>query len=72
MADKPEEYQAIIQMPATMVLRQEAQFLIQKQDTSFVLFIQTHLEHSVAKSTLEIAQKWHEMKAAHPRSWSRQ
>ena len=37
-----------------------------KQDTSFVLFIQTHLEHSVAKSTFEVAQKWHVMKATTP------
>eukprot|EP00439_Symbiodinium_sp_Y106_P050797 s3340_g6.t1 len=48
MAHRAKKYQALLHMLATMVLRQEAQFLIQKQDTSFVIFMQTHLDHSVA------------------------
>ncbi|OLP80660.1 hypothetical protein AK812_SmicGene38899 [Symbiodinium microadriaticum] len=63
---EPEEYQATIKMLTTMMLRHEAQFAIQKQDTSYVVFIQTGFPNSVAVSTHRIAQNWHAMKTATP------
>ncbi|OLP74534.1 hypothetical protein AK812_SmicGene45890 [Symbiodinium microadriaticum] len=63
---EPEEYQAAIKMLTTMMLRHEAQFAIQKQDTSYVVFIQTGFPDSVAVSTHRIAQNWHAMKTATP------
>ena len=63
---EPEEYQATIKILTTMMLRHEAQFAIQRQDTAYVVFIQTGFPESVAVSTYRIAQNWHAMKTATP------
>ncbi|CAE7827973.1 unnamed protein product [Symbiodinium sp. CCMP2592] len=68
--EMPEECKAMINMMANMILRQEAQILIQRQDTAFVVFMQTQMEDSVAKSTYTLAQKWHAMKAKEPEKLS--
>ncbi|CAE7949126.1 unnamed protein product, partial [Symbiodinium sp. KB8] len=64
--DNVEEFRAAMKLLSTVMLRHEDQLAIQKQDTSYVVFIQTGFPDSLAVSTHRVAQTWHSMKTAIP------
>ena len=64
--DNAEEIRAAVKLLSTVMLRYEDQLAIQKQDTSYVVFIQTGFPDSLAVSTHRIAQTWHSMKTTTP------
>ena len=45
--------------------------MINRQDTSYVIFLRTDIVKSLAVSTYEIGQKWKQAKAADPESLCR-
>ncbi|CAE6921908.1 usp-46, partial [Symbiodinium sp. CCMP2456] len=64
--DNSEDYQAALRMIAKLVIRHEHQIMIGRQDSGFVVFIQTGVPESLAKTTHMMAQSWHNMKANTP------
>ena len=53
------EFQAIVSMLTTFVPRQEVQLNICKQDTSYVIFIETQETNSLAHALYGIGEQWH-------------
>ena len=52
-----------INMLTTLVLRQEVQLNIHKQDTAYVLFLNTQGQDSMAGSLFHIGAQWHKTKS---------
>eukprot|EP00439_Symbiodinium_sp_Y106_P010747 s5433_g1.t1 len=55
-----------INMLTTLVLRQEVQLNIHKQDTAYVLFLNTQGQDSMAGSLFHIGAQWHKTKSEDP------
>ena len=60
------EMKSTLGMPTTLVIRQEIQQGISKQDTSFVLFLDTRGPHNLATSLYKMGETWHATKRDHP------
>ncbi|CAE7285672.1 unnamed protein product, partial [Symbiodinium microadriaticum] len=65
-AQQLSKLQAIISMLTTLVLRQEVQLSVCRQDTAYVVFIKTHGQDNLAQSLYAIGQKWHQLKQSSP------
>ncbi|OLP99941.1 hypothetical protein AK812_SmicGene17421 [Symbiodinium microadriaticum] len=65
-AQQLSKLQAIISMLTTLVLRQEVQLSVRRQDTAYVVFIKTHGQDNLAQSLYAIGQKWHQLKQSSP------
>ena len=57
-----------VDMLTTLVLRQEHQLMINRQDASYIIFIRTDIAPSLAVTTYEVGQKWKQAKATKPDS----
>ena len=53
-------------MLTTLVLRQEVQLSVCRQDTAYVVFIKTQGRDNLAQSLYAIGQKWHQLKQSSP------
>ena len=53
-------------MVSTLVIRQEAQQTIQRQDTGFMIFVQTQVPGNLAQSLYQIGRTWHDTKRDDP------
>ncbi|CAE7570542.1 unnamed protein product, partial [Symbiodinium necroappetens] len=60
------ELKAIVSMLSTLVLRQEVQMNVSRQDTAYVIFIQTHNSDSLAMSLFRIGEQWRQTKIEKP------
>ncbi|CAE7893498.1 hypothetical protein AK812_SmicGene24821 [Symbiodinium microadriaticum] len=60
------ELKAIISMLTTLVLRQEIQLSVSRQDTAYVVFIKTQGQNNLAQSLYSIGDQWHQMKQSSP------
>lgn len=60
------ELKAIVSMLSTLVLRQEVQMNVSRQDTAYVIFIQTHNADSLAMSLFRIGEQWRQTKIEKP------
>ena len=60
------EMKSTLGMLTTLVLRQEIQQGISKQDTSFVLFLDTRGPRNLATSLYKMGETWHATKRDHP------
>ena len=60
------EFKAIVSMLTTFVPRQEVQLNICKQDTSYVIFIETQETNSLAHALYGIGEQWHLTKQEAP------
>ncbi|CAE7936262.1 unnamed protein product, partial [Symbiodinium necroappetens] len=60
------ELKAIISMLTTLVLRQEIQLSVSRQDTAYVVFIKTQGQDNLAQSLYCIGDQWHQMKQSSP------
>ncbi|CAE7739424.1 unnamed protein product, partial [Symbiodinium sp. CCMP2456] len=60
------ELKAIVTMLTSLVLRQEVQLNICRQDTAYVIFLQTQGEDSLARSLYVIGEQWHRTKSESP------
>ncbi|CAE7360998.1 Pol [Symbiodinium sp. KB8] len=62
----PAQLRATVSMLTRLVLRHDTQHAIARQDSAFVLFVRTDAPDSLAKSTYQLAQQWHDLKANSP------
>ena len=53
-------------MLTNLVIRQEDQLNINRQDTAFVLFVRADVQGSLAVSTFNIAKQWKQTKESNP------
>ena len=53
-------------MVSTLVIRQEAQQATQRQDTGFMIFVQTRAPGNLAQSARQIGKTWHDTKRDNP------
>ena len=60
------ELKAIVGMLTTLILRQEVQLNISKQDTSYVVFINTKEPQSLAHTLHGVGVQWHKLKQEAP------
>ena len=60
------ELKAIVGMLTTLILRQEVQLNISKQDTSYVVFINTKEPQSLAHRLHGVGVQWHKLKQEAP------
>eukprot|EP00439_Symbiodinium_sp_Y106_P064947 s2123_g10.t1 len=65
-----QELRSVVSMLTTSVIRQEAQQLSSRQDTAFMIFAQTHVPDSLARSMFQVGQAWHAKKKDDPASLS--
>ncbi|CAE7827460.1 unnamed protein product [Symbiodinium sp. CCMP2456] len=66
LAKQLAEMKSSLGMLATLVLRQEIQQNVSKQDTSFVLFLDTRGPHNIATSLYKMGETWVNTKREHP------
>ena len=57
-----------VDMLTTLVLRQEHQLMINRQDTSYIIFIRTDVTPSLAVTSFNIGQSWKQAKTSNPES----
>ena len=60
--DSNQELKNLVSMLTNLVIRQEDQLNINRQDTAFVLFVRTDVQGSLAVSTFNIAKQWKQTK----------
>ncbi|CAE7828545.1 Pol [Symbiodinium sp. CCMP2592] len=61
-----QEFRNILGIMKTLVLRQETQQTIMRQDTGFMVFVQTNAPGNLAQSLYRIGQQWNTMKREDP------
>ena len=57
-----------VDMLTTLVLRQKHQLMINRQDTSYIIFIRTDVTPSLAVTSFNIGQSWKQAKTSNPES----
>ena len=57
-----------VDMLTTLVLRQEHQLMINRQDTTYIIFIRTDVTPSLAVTSYNIGQSWKQAKTSNPES----
>ncbi|CAE7401839.1 eff [Symbiodinium sp. CCMP2456] len=66
LAKQLAEMKSSLGMLTTLVIRQEIQQNVSKQDTSFVLFLDTRGPHNIATSLYKMGETWVNTKRDHP------
>ncbi|CAE6930547.1 unnamed protein product, partial [Symbiodinium sp. CCMP2456] len=66
--DEMKEMRNMVSLLSTMVLRQETQQTILRQDTGFMIFVQTRTLQNLGQSLYHIGQAWHKAKRDDPQS----
>ncbi|CAE7840736.1 Pol [Symbiodinium sp. CCMP2592] len=61
-----QEIKNVLNMVSTLVIRQEVQQNIQRQDTGFMVFVQTQVPDNLAQSMYQIGKTWHDTKRDNP------
>ncbi|CAE6973150.1 Pol [Symbiodinium sp. CCMP2592] len=61
-----QEIKNVLNMVSTLVIRQEVQQNIQRQDTGFMVFVQTQVPDNLAQSMFQIGKTWHDTKRDNP------
>ncbi|CAE6968363.1 unnamed protein product, partial [Symbiodinium sp. CCMP2456] len=68
--DELQEVRNVVNLLSTLVLRQEAQRSITRQDTGFMIFVQTRTPQNLGQSLYHIGQAWHKKKREGPAALS--
>ncbi|CAE7752443.1 unnamed protein product [Symbiodinium sp. CCMP2456] len=61
-----QELKTVVGLLSSLVIRHEAQQTIQRQDTGFMVFIQTRTPENMAQALYQIGQQWHSTKQNNP------
>ncbi|CAE7903110.1 unnamed protein product, partial [Symbiodinium microadriaticum] len=64
--DEDYDIQSLLKMVVMLLLRHESQHCINRIDSGFVVFLRTDVPQSLATSTYQVAQVWHDTKTKTP------